>query len=405
MNRMMGTITCVLLLSGWTCTASGQSADRYASVRHNMVSELVEPEGVTNEAVLKAMKTVPRHEFVAPNLRQRAYLDIALPIGSQQTISSPYIVAYMTQTIDPQPEDKVLEIGTGSGYQAAVLAEIVDRVYSVEIVSSLAKSATKRLAELGYDNVVVKDGDGYEGWAEHAPFDKIIVTCSPENVPQPLVDQLRDGGLMIIPLGQRYQQAFHLLRKENGELKTEKLVATLFVPMTGESEDQRRIKPDPNSPQIVNGDFEIDRNDDKRVDGWHYQRQVEMSADGPISGSTCLRFENRQGGQLSQALQGGGINGRSIAALDVAIWARTDSVVPGPDADDQASVVFHFYDNIRREVGSQVAARWRGSDNWQQTRRRIAVPVTARELVVRIGLNGATGTLDLDNFQIAPVRR
>ncbi len=405
MNCKICICTTSLLCLTWMLDVCGQTRDRYTSVREQMVRELIEAEGIENESVLDAMKAVPRHEFVAPSLRNQAYLDMALPIGSQQTISSPYIVAYMTETIDPQPEDKVLEIGTGSGYQAAVLAEIVDKVYSIEIVSSLAKSAAQRLEELGYDNVTAKHGDGYEGWAEHAPFDKIIVTCSPENVPQPLVDQLRDGGMMIIPLGQRYQQSFHLLRKENGELKEEKLVATLFVPMTGESEEQRRIKPDPNHPQIVNGDFEIDRNDDNRVDGWHYQRQVKMCSDSPISGATCLRFENQEGSRLSQALQGGGVNGRTIAALDVGIWARPDSVVPGPEPNDRAAVVFHFYDNVRREVASHVAGQWRGSGNWQQAKRRIPVPITAREMVVRIGLNGATGTLDLDDFQIIAVPR
>ncbi|MEQ9408781.1 MAG: protein-L-isoaspartate(D-aspartate) O-methyltransferase [Fuerstiella sp.] len=394
-----------LLISLNSPVAAPQSADRFAAVRHRMVDEVIEAEGITSPQVLEAMRTVPRHEFVAPGLRSRAYQDGALPIGSQQTISSPYIVAYMTQTIDPQPDDRVLEIGTGSGYQAAVLAEIVKDVYSVEIVSALAKSAARRLERLGYDNVHVRDGDGYEGWEEHAPFDKIIVTCSPESVPQPLIDQLRDGGLMIIPLGERYQQSFHLLKKEDGRLVQKKLVATLFVPMTGESEELRRIQPDTSRPQIVNGDFELDTNQDERVDGWHYQRQVEMSTEDPIHGATCLRFTNRDPGQLSQALQGGGINGRAVAALDVAIWARPDSVVPGPAPDDTAAVVIHFYDAIRRETATQLVARWRGTSNWQQTRRRVPVPPNAREMVIRIGLNGATGTLDLDDFQMVAVPR
>lgn len=405
---MNGTLPRILLTLGFslsTVAGLSQTSDRYAAVRHQMVAQAIEAEGIDNPGVLEAMRTVPRHEFVAPPYRPRAYQDVALPIGAQQTISSPYIVAYMTQTLDPQPGDKVLEIGTGSGYQAAILSKIVAQVYSVEIVSSLAKSATKRLEELGYDNVSVRDGDGFAGWEEHAPFDKIIVTCSPESIPQPLIDQLRDGGRMIIPVGQRYQQAFHLLKKKDGKLTEEKLVATLFVPMTGESEELRRIQPDSDRPQIVNGGFELDENGDMKVDGWHYQRQVSLCEESPIKGHRCLRFSNTETGEMSQALQGCGINGRSIAGLDVAIWARPETVVPGPGPGDYASVVFHFYDHVRRELGSQVIARWRGTDNWQQSRRRIRVPPNAREMIVRIGLNGATGTLDLDDFQIAPIAR
>ena len=396
-------LLCVFAFGVVTEAVNAQS-DRYAANRARMVATAIEPEGIDNRAVLKAMSTVPRHEFVPGPLRQRAYHDVALPIGSQQTISSPYIVAYMTQTIEPKPDHKVLEIGTGSGYQAAVLAEIVDEVYSVEIVSVLAKSAAKRLRKLEYDNVHVKDGDGYKGWEEHAPFDSIIVTCSPESVPAPLADQLKEGGRMIIPLGERYQQAFYLLRKTEGKLVREKLVATLFVPMTGQSEDERLVKPDPLNPAVVNGDFEYDLNDDGRVDGWHYQRQVEFCDESPMSGKFCLRFESKTN-DLSQALQGGGIDGNRIAALDIAVWARTKDVIPGTNREDRAGIAIHFYDHIRREVANIPCAAWRGTENWQQTRRRIAVPKTAREMVIRIGLNGARGQLDLDDFKIRAVRR
>lgn len=397
----------LIALAILTHVSSGlaQSRDRFSEIRRRMVAEVIEAEGITNPLVLAAVRNVPRHEFVSGGLRARAYQDTALPIGSQQTISPPYIVAYMTDTIDPQPEDRVLEVGTGSGYQAAVLAEIVKEVYSVEIVSTLAKSASRRLAKLGYDNVKVRDGDGYEGWSEHAPFDKVIVTCSPENVPQPLIDQLRDGGMMIIPKGERYQQSFYLLRKEGGELKEQKLVPTLFVPMTGESEQQRRVQPDPRRPALVNGNFEVDGNEDGRVDGWHYQRQAEMCSEKPMRGAVCLRFSNQNPGQLSQALQGCAVSGRNVAALDFAVWARVDSVVPGPAATDVAAVVIHFYDSVRRELGVQILGKWRGTANWQQSRRRIPVPSNAREIVIRIGLNGATGMLDLDDFQMAPVPR
>ena len=150
-----------------------------------------------------------------------------------------------------------------------MLGEICKEVYSIEIVKPLAEAAGKKLKKLGYRNVKNKAGDGYKGWPEHAPFDKIIVTCSPESVPQPLVDQLKEGGKMIVPLGERYQQAFYLLKKVNGKLEKEQLIPTLFVPMTGKSEELRRNLPNPNSPRIINGDFEFDANDDGRPDNWH----------------------------------------------------------------------------------------------------------------------------------------
>src|SRR5262249_14748693 len=162
-------------------------------------ADYIEREGVTNPLVLASMRQVPRHEFVLTGYRKDAYFDTALPIGEKQTISPPYVVAYMTEVIDPRPQDRVLEIGTGSGYQAAVLANIVKEVYSIEIVESLGRSAAERLHRLKYNNVKTKVGDGYLGWPEHAPFDKIIVTCSPENVPKPLIDQLKEGGRLLVP--------------------------------------------------------------------------------------------------------------------------------------------------------------------------------------------------------------
>src|SRR4051812_3181189 len=227
---------------------------------HAHANEMVDKEivaaGVKNERVIRAMRATPRHEFVAGNVRPRAYLDMALPIGNSQTISPPFVVASMTEAIDPQPTDRVLEIGTGSGYQAAILSPLVKDVYTIEIVDELSKHATRTLKRLHYENVHTKSGDGYKGWLEAAPFDKIIVTCSPEKVPQALTDQLRDGGLMVIPVGERYQQTLYLMRKVNGELKSEALRATLFVPMTGAAEEQRKVKPDPAHPKLSNGSFE-----------------------------------------------------------------------------------------------------------------------------------------------------
>ena len=394
----------LLILLASTTTSLAQTR-HFDELREEMVAAHIEADGITNRAILNAMRKVPRHEFVPSAQKARAYEDQALPIGHQQTISPPYIVAYMTNELDPQPEDRVLEIGTGSGYQASILAQIVKEVYTIEIVSALSKQAEKRIKELGYTNVHCLDGDGYKGWPEHAPFDKIIVTCSPENIPQPLIDQLKDGGRMIIPVGERYQQSFHLLIKEDGKLKDERLSSTLFVPMTGESEEQRRIQPDPNNPQIVNGSFDIDENADEKPDGWHYQRQTEMCEESPMDGKYCLRFENKDSSLISQALQGTAVNGRSIGTLQLNYWVRCNQILPGKEISQQAAVVVHFYDNIRREVGTTVLGKWRGSFGWQNANSIVPVPSNAKEMIIRIGLNGAQGQLDLDDMKLTAIRR
>ena len=210
-------------------------SDEYAAAREQMVREQIEARGVRDARVLAAMRKVPRHLFVPPEEQEEAYIDYPLPIGHAQTISQPYIVAYMTEALELKPRDRVLEIGTGSGYQAAILAELVAEVYSIEIVEPLAKEAEARLRRLGYSNVQVRAGDGYRGWSEAAPFDAIIVTAAPGHVPQPLVDQLREGGRMVLPLGQWDQDLVRLRRTHQGILR-EVLLPVRFVPMTGEAE-------------------------------------------------------------------------------------------------------------------------------------------------------------------------
>ncbi len=188
---------------------------------------------ITNARVLAVMEKIPRHEFVPPEFQFRAYEDRALPIGYDQTISQPYIVAFMTEQLDPQPTDRVLEIGTGSGYQAAVLAQLVAEVYTIEIIEPLAQRAEADLKRLGYTNIRVRAGDGSRGWPEAAPFDAIIVTCAPEKVPPPLVEQLRDGGRMIIPVGPMGDQELVLLHKRGEQLEQHSVLSVRFVPMTG----------------------------------------------------------------------------------------------------------------------------------------------------------------------------
>lgn len=200
-----------------------------------MIEQDIKDRGVKDPDVLDAMSRIPRHLFVDAPYRNNAYADHPLPIGEGQTISQPYVVALMTETLKLQPGDRVLEIGTGSGYQAAVLAELVKEVYTIEIRGALAVRAGKILSELGYKNVNVKHGDGYFGWEEHAPFDAIIVTAAANHIPPPLIKQLKEGGRLIIPLGSVvYYQMLTLATKRRGKLDVEQLSPVAFVPMTGE---------------------------------------------------------------------------------------------------------------------------------------------------------------------------
>jgi len=214
----------------WLTSKSTQGT--FATSAGAMVEKQLRPRGIDDPRVLRAMGKVPREKFVAKELEARAYEDHPLPIGFGQTISQPYIVAFMTQALKPKPTDRVLEIGTGSGYQAAVLSELVAEVYTIEIVRPLAQRAATVLNALGYKNVLVKGGDGYKGWPEHAPFDAIIVTAAPDHVPKPLVEQLKEGGRMVIPVGKTYAQELQVLEKHGRVVRQIASVPVKFVPLT-----------------------------------------------------------------------------------------------------------------------------------------------------------------------------
>ena len=213
--------------------------NEFEKARQRMVEIQIKRRGIHDERVLDAMRLVPRHEFVPEALRRSAYTDQPLPIGHNQTISQPYIVAYMTEALQLEPDERVLEIGTGSGYQAAVLSVIADSVFTIEIVEPLAKQAQKTLTRLGYQNVLCKVGDGYKGWVEKAPFDAIIITAAPPRIPEPLVEQLADGGRMVVPVGEWYQELV-LITKKDGELIKKQLLPVRFVPMTGEIQKKKK---------------------------------------------------------------------------------------------------------------------------------------------------------------------
>ena len=239
-SRIIFLFSCLLVLPA----VYAEEVDKYASQRQLMIEEIasdarrlmkyIDKDSVS-DSVMQAMGTVPRHEFIPPEMRADAYDNRPLPIGYGQTISQPYIVALMTDLLQPRPDHKVLEIGTGSGYQAAVLSGLVNEVYSIEIIEQLGHTATQAMKDIGYDNVSTRIADGYDGWPEHAPFDSIIVTAAISHIPPPLVRQLKNGGTMVIPVGTRFQtQQLTLVKKDHtGAITTEQILPVIFVPFTG----------------------------------------------------------------------------------------------------------------------------------------------------------------------------
>ncbi|MGB7413914.1 MAG: protein-L-isoaspartate(D-aspartate) O-methyltransferase [Thermosynechococcaceae cyanobacterium] len=216
----------------WAMTLQPE-VDAFSHLRSQMVTTQLQNRGINDPAVLKAMATVPRHHFVLDGYQNLAYADRPLPIGYDQTISQPYIVAYMVASLDIHPNKRVLEVGTGSGYQAAILGQLAKAVYTIEIVSALAKRAQQTLQALGYENIHVKTGDGSIGWASHAPYDAIIVAAAPEHLPEALVDQLALNGRLVIPIGKQNQMLVMLQKTPNGMRKVN-TIPVRFVPMTGE---------------------------------------------------------------------------------------------------------------------------------------------------------------------------
>ena len=395
--------TLCVLVSGFSNLTFAQdepTEEEYRHAREEMIRLVIRGAGIKDERVIEAMQNTHRHRFVAKKLRSRAYLDAGLPIGDKQTISSPFIVSFMTESLDPKPTDRVLEIGTGSGYQAAVLSPLVAEVYSIEIVETLGKNAAKVLKELDYKNVFVKIGDGYQGWAEHAPFDKIIVTCSPEGVPQPLIDQLAEGGLMVIPVGERYQQVLNLLKKENGKMVQTALRPTLFVPMTGKAETEREIKPDDSNPVLLNPSFEEGLDDEGFVKGWYYDRLVTWQEDSTVlTGKASVTFSNDVPGQAAHLLQGISIDGRKVAKLQFGGSVKYQNTIRGQQEFETPYLSLTFYDKDRKDISTEFFGPFLGNQaSWKKMEKEIRVPVAAREAILRIGMFGATGVISFDNI-------
>ncbi|MCR9291182.1 MAG: protein-L-isoaspartate(D-aspartate) O-methyltransferase [bacterium] len=377
----------------------------YSELRERLIQDVLIPSGVHDERVLTAVRNTPRHEFVPPSQRNRAYFDISLPIGASQTISSPFIVALMTQELKTEPEHKVLEIGTGSGYQAAILSPLVKEVYSIEIVAELGTKARQVLNSLGYRNVFTKIGDGFQGWPEHAPFDRIIVTCSPEDVPQPLIDQLADGGLIIIPVGERYQQTLYLMRKKGDQLEREALRPTLFVPMTGTAEDQRQVEGDPAQPQLLNGSFEEQPPENGFIPGWYYQRQLSWIEGDSPEGQHHVAFDNDVSGRPATLIQGVALDGRQVPRIRLSATVKTNDVQRGLGREELPAVTIRYYDEQREMLGTQFLGSFSGTRPWKRESRIFRVPPASRFAIVSIGLFGATGSAAFDDVRVEPLGR
>jgi protein-L-isoaspartate(D-aspartate) O-methyltransferase len=260
------------------------------------------------------------------------------------------------------------------------------------------------LERLGYVNVKTRVGDGYQGWSEQAPFDKIIVTCSPEKIPQPLVDQLKEGGRMLIPVGESYQQTLYLLRKEKGKLISQPIEPTFFVPMTGEADLARSGETDTPVSALVNSGFEDHKLFADRPDGWYYIRHARLDP-GVLAGhgKLCLSFANDEPGRGAQALQGIKVDGRVAHSLDVSAWIRCQNVQFGQTPDQLPRVLVTFFDEQRGAIAQQALGPWNGSFPWSQKRTTVQVPLEARLAIVAIGLLGATGEVAFDDIAIRPM--
>ena len=390
-----------LYLAAVAVPAAAQTPAQFEQARRQLVDDIIVPDGVKDPRVLDSIRTTPRHEFVPADQRRFAYYDMGLPIGEGQTISSPFIVAYMTEQLTPQPTDRVLEIGTGSGYQAAVLSPLVKEVYSIEIVEPLGLRAERTLKRLGYTNVFVRVGDGFQGWPEHAPFDKIIVTCSPEKVPRPLVDQLREGGLIVVPVGDAYQQTLYLMRKKDGQLQAEKLQPTLFVPMTGRADEERQPQDASAGPGVLNGNFEQSPDARGYMPGWYYQRLVtwETGPEAP-EGEHFITLRNQTPSRMAHIMQGFAADGRTVTDLRVSAWVKFSDTRKGWTNSEVPAALVTFYDDDRKEVGMSLLGTFLGSSDWKQHTKEIRVPSQSRQAIVRLGLFGSTGEISFDDVQI-----
>jgi protein-L-isoaspartate(D-aspartate) O-methyltransferase len=391
----------------WAETPSArQGGDALATLRRAMVERDVVAVGVKNRAVLAALRATPREEFLAPEYRSLAYEDLALPIGHGQTTPAPGVVAALVERLDVRPGEKVLEIGAGCGYQTALLSRLASKVYAIEIVPELGKSAAERLDRLGYHNAKIQIGDGYQGWAEHAPFDKIVVACSPESVPPPLVEQLREGGRMLVALGDRHQQTLYSLKKVHGQLTATTLEETFTSAMSGVASAVRSPEDDAPLTPLANVGFELETLRAGKPDGWHSLRQARLDSTVLAGhGYRCLTFANRQPGRSAGAMQGMAVDGRRIQSLDVSAWIRCQQAQSGKTPTQLPRISLTFLDDNQQPITEEALGPWDGTFAWRQVRSEVLVPPQTRMALIAIGLFGAVGEASFDDIELrtAPI--
>lgn len=397
---LIGWAVCALSPAAWSQPVGNEQT--YDQAREHMARVELPQGGIHNKDVLDAMAAVPRELFLPLKKRRLAYLNMALPIGEGQYTPPPFVIASLTEQLDPQPNDKILEVGTGCGYHSAVLSRLAAEVYTVEIFPELAKDARRTFKRLKYKNTHVKIGDGFEGWPEHAPYDRMLVKCSPESVPAPLIKQLKDGGRMVIPVGEHFQQTLYVFEKQRGKLVPVTLQPTLFVPMEGKAEFLRKRK-DPPVPQIVGGSFEKLLGQTRQPEGWFYLHQARVVDDRLApAGQKALLFENAIPGQASMALQGFALDGRKVRVLQVDFAVKVEGVTRGQTLNQLPKLKVSFFDEKREPLEVRQVGGWFLSFDWTRDSARFAVPEQARSALLQIGLFGATGKCWFDDIRVKP---
>jgi protein-L-isoaspartate(D-aspartate) O-methyltransferase len=383
--------------------ASAQSGLReLLEARRLMVQEEIAAQGIENERLLEAMREVPREQFLPLSRRNLAYINVAITYGDGQIVLPPLVTAHLIEQLNPQKNDKVLVIGPGSGYSTALLSRMAREVYAVEIDPAVAKMAEETLARLKYTNVKLRVGDGFEGWKEHAPYQRIIVECSPDSVPKALVEQLAEGGMLLVPTGDEFDQTMHLCKKENGKLTTLSLWPTLLLPMKGKAEELRSQSEMPRDPSILNGGFEELVPKTKDIPAhWAYVRQGRAIADEFCpEGKNSLAFVNITAGAAATALQAFPVDGKKVSELSFAckVWGK--DIRPGQNRQQLPRVEVRFFDEKRRLVGGDWMGGWHLTFDWLGKEHVFSVPRTAKFAVLRIGLGGATGEIRFDDLRL-----
>ncbi|MCE9528021.1 MAG: protein-L-isoaspartate O-methyltransferase [Planctomycetales bacterium] len=383
--------------------AAAQSGLReLLEARRLMVQEEIANQGIENERLLEAMRDVPREQFVPLSRRNLAYLNVAIAYDDGQVILPPLVTAHLIEQLNPHKNDKVLVIGPGSGYSTALLSRMVREVFAVEIDPVIAKTAEETLARLKYTNVKVRVGDGFEGWKEHAPYQRIIVECSPDSVPKALVEQLAEGGILLVPIGDEFDQTMHLCKKENGKLTTLSLWPTLLLPMKGKAEELRSQSEMPRDPSILNGGFEELVPKTKDVPAhWAYVRQGRaIAGEFCPEGKNSLAFVNLTPGAAAMALQAFPVDGKKVSELSFAcnVWGK--DIRPGQNRQQLPRVEVRFFDEKRRLVGGDWMGGWNLTFDWLGKEHVFSVPRTAKFAVLRIGLCGATGEIRFDDLKL-----